>query len=338
MKMRWLLIASLLVLEGCALRGTYYLEHRVAPVGETAPVISSGDAADDPAIWINPDNPEASLIVATDKQSGLHVYDLNGSERQYLRIGFTNNVDLRTAPWGKNDLTLVVASRRYPSQLVLLALDHESGELRLLKQHPVQLQEPYGICMYQDKNGQPYVFLNSTDGSFAQYSVNPEFEITEVRNFKLRTRVEGCVADDDDGLLYIGEEDRGIWRMSAGPEDPVDRRFVDTVIGGPLVSDVEGLAIYHGQRKLLVASSQGDNSYAVYDAETSEYLISFHVTGDSKIDGVSETDGIDVTAVSLPGFPHGMLVVQDGYNTDPTENQNFKIVSWSDVMEILERQ
>ena len=337
-----LFIASLLALHGCALRDlsrdSYHLEHRVPPIAETDPVASGADAADDPAIWIHPVDPGASLIVATDKQSGLYVYGLDGSERQYLPIGNTNNVDLRTAPWGNDDRTLVAAGSRYPSELLLLTLDHHSGKLQLRKRHPVRLDEPYGICLYQDTNQQPYVFLNDTDGTLVQYSVGPDYSIAEVRRVQLRTQPEGCVADDDDGILYIGEEDRGIWRMSANPEDSADRDLLDAVGRGHLVADVEGLALYDGARKLLIASSQGDNSFAVYDLATSAHLVSFHVAGDPRVDDVTETDGIAVTAVSLPGYPQGMLVVQDGYNKNPNANQNFKIVSWGDVLEIIEQE
>jgi len=54
------------------------------------------------------------------------------------------------------------------------------------------------------------------------------------------------------------------------------------------------------------------------------------------IDGVSETDGLDVTSAPLgPQFPQGLLVVQDGRNIGPTEPQNFKYVSWADVLAAL---
>src|SRR5690349_21249849 len=51
----------------------------IEAVRETAPVASPGDAADDPAMWRNPIEPAKSLIVATDKEWGLHVYDLSGA-------------------------------------------------------------------------------------------------------------------------------------------------------------------------------------------------------------------------------------------------------------------
>ncbi|MDX1404573.1 MAG: phytase [Woeseiaceae bacterium] len=326
---------------GCAAGGLtgnpYHLQQRVQPVAETAPVFSMFDSADDPAIWISEDEPARSLIIGTDKRSGIYVYALDGSQRQYLPLGNTNNVDLRSAPWGDDSLSVVAASGRFPSELLLLSLDHASGRLQFEKRYSVRLEEPYGICLYRDPMGRPFVFMNSTDGQFAQYSVTPRFEISLVRRFTFDSQVEGCVVDDEAGFLYVAEEHRGIWRMRIAPGADRRRELVDSVRGGHLVADIEGLALYHGPRKLLIASSQGDNSYAVYDADSFEHLLSFHVSGNERVDGTSDTDGLEVTAAALPGFPDGMLVVQDGDNTDPAANQNFKIVSWTDVAALIGR-
>ena len=62
---------------------------------ETEPVPSSGDAADDPAIWIHPTDPLLSTILGTDKLLGLAVYDLSGQQIQFIPDGNLNNVDLR---------------------------------------------------------------------------------------------------------------------------------------------------------------------------------------------------------------------------------------------------
>jgi 3-phytase len=58
---------------------------------------------------------------------------------------------------------------------------------------------------------------------------------------------------------------------------------------------------------------------------------------DGEIDGVEETDGIEITSVPLPGFPKGLLVVQDGYNYDgkKKKSQNFKLVDWNEVEKLL---
>jgi myo-inositol-hexaphosphate 3-phosphohydrolase len=51
----------------------------VAAGGETAPVGHSGDAADDPAIWVHPSDPSRSVVIGNDKQGALEVYDLVGT-------------------------------------------------------------------------------------------------------------------------------------------------------------------------------------------------------------------------------------------------------------------
>ena len=85
----------------------------------------------------------------------------------------------------------------------------------------------------------------------------------------------------------------------------------------------------------LVVSDQGINSFAVYRREgDNAYLGQFRVVADASagIDGVSETDGIDVTSADLgPAFPHGVFIAQDGRNIAPTERQNFKLVPWQRI-------
>src|SRR5262245_7823163 len=62
---------------------------------QTAPVPHKKDAADDPAIWIHPQNPDLSLILGTDKQGGLHAYNMDGTPHAMVSDGSKpNNVDL----------------------------------------------------------------------------------------------------------------------------------------------------------------------------------------------------------------------------------------------------
>ena len=53
--------------------GPYAVREVVADI-ETSPVISNEDAADDICIYENIDDPEKSLIIATDKKYGLVIY------------------------------------------------------------------------------------------------------------------------------------------------------------------------------------------------------------------------------------------------------------------------
>lgn len=110
--------------------------------------------------------------------------------------------------------------------------------------------------------------------------------------------------------------------------------------GGPLRADVEGMALYHGANaSYLVVSSQGSNSYVVADAAPPHRVrgsFRIGINPEARIDGTSETDGLDVTAANLGGrFARGMLVVQDGYKRLPDGAQNFKYVAWDDIARAL---
>ena len=84
-----------------------------------------------------------------------------------------------------------------------------------------------------------------------------------------------------------------------------------------------------------IGSSQGNNSYAVYRREgKNEPLGTFRIGSGGGIDGVSDTDGIDVCSFGLGrAFPHGLLIAQDGRNNDG--NQNFKVVPFERIARAL---
>ncbi len=300
---------------------------------ETEPVPSGDDAADDPAIWVDPHDPARSLVIGTDKRWGLDVYDLSGHRVEALEIGNINNVDLRVHPWGE-DFTLVVGSERLPSRLVLLRLDHETRRLTLLRQHPLDLPAPYGVCIGLDSEERPLVVLNDKDGRFLQLSVSRSFDIEVVRTWRTETQPEGCVVDEPRNRVFFGEENRGIWWGSFEPDEPMAATLLDSIEGQNLTADVEGLAIaVTPLDTYLLASSQGDSTFAVYSL-TDDALVGRFTVGEGAVDAVSGTDGLDATGIALPGFPGGLVVVQDDVNT-PSDNQNFKFIDFDTVLEVL---
>ena len=297
---------------------------------ETTPVHHDEDAADDPAIWVNEATPSDSLILGTDKQGGLLVFDLYGTEISYLAIGRLNNVDLRLNPYDDGN-TIVVASQRDPSRLVIFLLVHDEAVVNFEVAHEVELPEPYGICatVLDDKY---YAVLNDKNGTFHQYEITPTYELKLVRNWTTDTQPEGCVVDDNTRKLYIGEEEVGIWSLSARPEDTPELVSVAKVGENRLVADVEGLTLYHGESTTyLIASSQGNSSFAVFDTTDYTYQGSFKVGESTRVDGTSDTDGIAASTLSVSGMEEGFMVVQDDDNTKPRGNQNFKVVSWTDI-------
>ncbi len=325
--------AAAAVLVGCATIPQGLPAVEVAASAETDPVgTANADAADDPAIWRNAANPAASLIVATDKKSGLLVYDLQGKTRFTDTSGMLNNVDLATMPDGQ---VIVVASDRNDlanAKLRLWRLDTANASLEPLGTVEGGAGEGYGLCLHRDEE-------RLLAYSVLKHGAIHEFELdltgtpaaTAMRTMKLATQTEGCVADPEDGTLYVGEEGAGIWRFAPGSAEgelvaPVGNRY--------LVADVEGLALVRENgRALLVASSQGDNAFAVFALPDMAPLGRFRIAP-GKFGSVEETDGIEVVAGSFgPAYPDGLFVAQDGYNQPAA--QNFKLVSWGAIKQAL---
>jgi len=312
----------------------------VSATVETEPVRSGGDAADDPAIWVHPSNPAESTIIGTDKQGGLVVYDLAGKQLQYLSDGKMDNVDLRPGfPLGGQQVALVTAGNRQDNSIAIYRVNPQTRTLENVAARKITTLPIYGSCMYRSaKTGKFYYFANSKSGAVEQWELTDngsgKVEAKKVRNFKLGSVTEGCVADDELGHFYISEETVAIWKYGAEPDAGEARTAVDKAGAGRLVADIEGLAIAYAKdgTGYLIASSQGNNSFVIYRREgQNEYVKTFRVVPGNNLDAVEETDGIEVATANLgPAFPHGVFIAQDGIND--RGNQNFKLVPWQAIM------
>jgi 3-phytase len=152
---------------------------------------------------------------------------------------------------------------------------------------------------------------------------------------KLGTQSEGCVVDDRTGVLYVAEEDVGLWKFDAASDGPVTATALAKADGNEIVMDAEGVALapMGADGGYVIVSSQGDNAYAVYKLPEAGYVGRFRI-GTGVVDGVQETDGIELMLGDFgPQFPNGLFVVQDGDNAP--ETQNFKLVSWGDIVGAL---
>lgn len=322
----------------------------VSPSVQTVPVTTFGDAADDPAIWVHPDDPAMSIIIGTQKKRGINVYDMSGKLLQSREDGRINNVDIRYGfMLGGEAVDIVTASNRTHQSIAIWKVDPVTRTLIEIADGviPTEMGDPYGLCMYVSaKTGEYFVFVNDTDGLVKQWQLvdagNGKAGVNLVREFSVGSQTEGCVADDETGNLYVGEENVALWKYSAEPDGGDARTMVDSIETGNLTADVEGVAIYYGANGTgyLIASNQGADNYAIYERQgDNKFLGHFHIVADEAtgIDGASETDGLDVTSANLgPAFPHGALIVQDGRNISPVERQNFKIVPWERIAAAME--
>ncbi len=315
----------------------------VQPRMQTALVARFGDAADDPALWRHASDPARSRILGTNKKQGLLVYDMTGREVQLLEVGRLNNVDLRQdVRLGDSMLDIAVATQRDDLDVVLFTIDaegqvHEAGRIH------TGLPDIYGICLHRPPAGGLQVIVNDKDGRHLQYKVSlaadGKLGGTLARRFKVATQPEACVADDARNRLFLGEEKRGVWSLAAGADDPVSLRLI-LPVGPVLKADVEGLGLYDGDDgRYLVISSQGNSRFIVIDADPpyavrGQFRIGLNLA--EGIDGVSDTDGLEVSSRSFGGpFERGILVVQDGYKRLPDGPQNFKAVAWDDIAKAL---
>lgn len=307
---------------------------------ETAPVGTLDDAADDPAIWRNVANPAESLIVATDKKSSIHVYDLAGNKLHSEPSPRLNNVDLRDV--GGSTGVLVAASDRQDllnAKMAMFRLDTVAKKLVPLGAIPVGPGEAYGMCLWSRASDKAlFGFVVMKDGRIDQVAIDtsgatPTGKV--VRSMKLGTQSEGCVVDDRTGILYVAEEDVGLWKFDAAPDGPTTATALAKADGKEIVMDAEGVALapMGADGGYVIVSSQGDNAYAVYKLPEVSYVGRFRI-GDGVVDGVQETDGIELMLGDFgPNFPGGLFVVQDGDNLPAT--QNFKLTSWADIVAAL---
>jgi 3-phytase len=313
---------------------------------QTAPVPHKKDAADDPAVWIHPQDPALSLILGTDKQGGLHTYSMEGSEHEVVADGARpNNVDvLYGFKLDGRTVDLAVASVRGGKKemgVKVWAIDAPTRRLSdVTDGTSIRVfggKEPMGACGYRSaRTGRFYFFVTSEKGHVEQYELKDagggKIHGTNVRSLKLGSLVEGCVADEELGFLYLAEETAGIWKFGAEPDAGTDGKLVARVGENGLTRDVEGLTMYYAAqgRGYLIASSQGNNTYKVYErAGQNRYVLTIDPK-EGQIDDVSDTDGICVTSCPTSRqFAQGLLIVQDGTNAGG--NQNFKLYAWEDI-------
>ncbi|MFH9008639.1 phytase [Streptomyces afghaniensis] len=397
----------------------------VSPVSET-PALYDDEAggnsdADDPAIWRNVADPGRSLVIATAKEGGLRVYDLDARLVQSLPAprppaeddapGRYNNVDLVTGlrtSTGRADVAVV--SDRGNDRLRIYRIDPSKpgGPLTditdpatapVFSTDQAEINDQrtaYGLATWQDKStGRSYALVSRRERTrLALVELKPTASGTvtyqQVRTLDLPAsfrlpngttwspcaepgelpQVEGMVVDPATGTLYAGQEDIGIWRIRAdltGKPVLVDkvREFgvpgvydeeteecaagADPGYGGERLSaDVEGLTLFQESDGdgYLFASSQGDDTFALYDREVSEgdeYEGGFRVgAASATLDGAQECDGAAVLNAPLGSrFPNGLLVVQDGHETPEVPDEEggtrtatgFKFVDLGDVVD-----
>lgn len=313
----------------------------VNPHANTTPVASN---ADDPAIWVHPNDPSQSVIIGTDKgdspNGGLFVWNMDGSQHQYLSINHPNNVDVRYGMVLSDAyVDIAAATMRNNNEIRIFKIDPQTRTLSDITTDggiPVY-SDPYGICLYKrPSDGAMFAIISS-----ARHSNNTLWQLlleddgtgkvkgTKVREFGTITDVmEGMVADDELGYVYISEEGVGVHKHYADPSMG-DERLALFAAADAINGDREGLAIYkcpEGTGYILL-SSQGNSTVKIYPREGDPGNPHQHILITTiETIGSTATDGLDVTnRLTSPAFPHGFLVKHN------SPGNNFILYAWEDL-------
>lgn len=181
---------------------------------------------------------------------------------------------------------------------------------------------------------------------------------------------EGVAVDRRTGTLFAAQEDVGLWEIKVGTKGFTGKpSLVDTVkdfgihdvfdeeteecepvdpaatgYGGDLLeADAEGVDLYYGKGATgyVVVSSQGDDTFAVYERQGRHRPVgSFTIRGVDGVDDVNGSDGLAIASRPVGRFTQGLLVSHDEPETSPgvDEDQdatNFSYVQWGDVARAL---
>ena len=329
----------------------------VEAIYETPPVITKGDAADDPAIWVNKNNPSNSIIFGTDKKSGIYSYNLQGQELSYTNLGRINNVDTRSMNLGDDenvsDFTFLFGSNRTLGSVDLWVFEDNKTRQKLKNNSWEVPSKPsfrgksniivYGICAGIDPKYGLVAFLTEDTGPRVEVWNLTDNGLDLITTFNNGGESEGCVYDDFNRTLFISEEEvRGVLKAYR-LDDSFDfsEPYIVDSREGQIGGDPEGVSLYKTSNNsgYLILSSQGDSKFNLYDRNYPyDYITSFRIGSSKSIDNVTDTDGIETINFKLSNeYPEGIMIAQDGLNKDgyKTKRQNFKIVSFKDVLDAL---
>ena len=327
----------------------------IQPRVTTDPV---GEDADDPAIWVHPEDPSRSLILGTNKtlapSGALVVFGLDGKIRQTLDgLDRPNNVDVEYGlDLGGQPTDIAVVTERYQKRLRVFSIATDGSGLvdvssidglNVFEGEVGERTAPMGIALYRRPGDGAILAIvgrkeGPLEGYLWQYLLEDDgkgkVKATKVREFGTFSgleEIEAIAVDDELGYVYYADEGNGIHKWHADPDHPDAGQELAHFGKEGFTADREGIAIYtlsDGTGYILCTDQlEGNSEYQIYRREGEPGNPHDHsevvrvVRG-----GADSTDGIDATSAPLgPAFPAGLLVAMN------SASRNFLIFDWNDI-------
>lgn len=316
---------------------------------------------DDPAIWINSEDPSKSLIIGTDKDTdgALYVYDLTGKiieEKTVRNLKRPNNVDVEYGLILNGEpVDIAVAAEREANKIRVFSLPDmkaiDNGGIEAFAGE--EFRAPMGISLYKrPSDGAIFAIVGRKEGPAENYlwqyllkddgngNVIGE-KVREFGNYSGIKEIEAIAVDDQLGYVYYSDEQYGVRKYYADPDMPDAEKELGIIYTLDYWEDNEGIAIYNIDDKTgyILVSDQSANRFRIYLREGTPAIIDPDDPEDNepakphlhklvKIVDVStnNSDGCEVTNVNLgPNFPNGMFVAM-------SDDKTFHIYNWDDII------
>jgi 3-phytase len=304
---------------------------------------------DDPAIWVNPADPAASLIIGTDKDQdgGLYVFDLKGKilkDKTIRSLQRPDNVDIEYGlPLNGKPTDIAVTTERFTHKLRIYSLPDmkpvDGGGIEVFAgQTGPDERDLMGIALYKNSAGKIYAIVGRksgpTDGTYLwQYLLSDngkgQIKADLVRKFGAYSglkEIEAIAVDDKLGYVYYSDEGKGVRKYYADPEKGNKELALFATTG--FTEDHEGISIYHSSDSTgyILVSDQGANSFQLFPREGGAGNPHEHALIKKVKVLATHSDGSDMVSVPLNSdFKKGLFVVM-------SDNKTFHLYRWEDII------
>ena len=316
----------------------------VKPLYTTEPVEFD---TDDPAIWVNKQDPSKSLVIGTDKDEngGLYVYDLKGKiirDKVVKGIKRPNNVDIAYGlKLGGKMVDIAVLTERMTHKIRIYSLPDmkplDNGGIEVYKGETNEMyRDLMGIALYTTPSGQIHAIVGRktgpTTGDYLwQYLLEDDgsgtVKATLIRkfgNFSGKKEIEAIAVDNELGYIYYSDEQHGVHKYYADPAKGNKELALFAKDG--FTEDHEGISIYKTSDSTgyILVSDQSANQFKVYSREGAKNANDHPLITSIKT-STNQSDGSDIVSIPLNNdFKHGLFVAM-------SDNKTFQYYRWEDL-------
>jgi len=301
-----------------------------------------------PALWINPANPEQSLVLGTDSHAhgGLYAFGLQGKvqkDRCVVPMKQPHSVAIAYGfPLGDSTIDIAVVTEATTQRLRAFQLpamkpidgggipvfDGETGE---------GFREPGALALYkQPASGKLYAFVarknGPTDGSFVwQYLLENKsgtLSASVVRKFGMYSGQKGVLAiavDPALGYVYYTDAGTGVRKYDADPGKGSDELAL--FANADFTENQSGLAIYPATDNTgyILVTDQQANRIHVFPREGATGNPHQHTLIKTINIATLESTGSTVSTAALnPTFKSGMFAMG-------SQDRTFHLYRWEDI-------